>query len=194
MWNAYYDNLKINLVFSRVSRYKDDGLDGYNPTVSLAAFMVCFGERTSYYEEMIRDAYTYLKEKDDMTGDSLKCYLLCYELMKENGITDIVNLEDMKQLIKNRIENTICKDIEEYGVEYVTVPSDFFADSRPEFMSETIQNLIVAEKDILAKIQKDDGGFDISWQWYTPYTEFEQARQWWRPRITIDKMLFCRNY
>lgn len=172
---------------------KEDGLYGYNPTVSLAAFMVCFGERISYYEEMIRTAYEYLKEDDDMIGDSLKCYLLCYELLKENKITDIVNLADFRQLIKERLENIICKDTEKYGVEYVTVPSDFSTDLRPEFINENIQALMTAEKSILAKIQKDDGGFDISWQWHTPYPEFEQARQWWRPRITIDKMLFFQN-
>ena len=169
---------------------KEDGIDGYNPTVSLAAFMVCFGKNTSYYEKIIRDAYAYLKEKVEIGGDGLKCYLLCYDLLTENGITDIVNLADMKQLIKEQIENAICRDIEKYGVEYVTVPSDFFVDTHTEFMSKEIQNLIAVEKGILEKIQKEDGGFDISWQWYTPYLEFEQARKWWRPRITIDKMLF----
>ena len=37
----------------------------------------------------------------------------------------------------------------------------------------------------------DDGGFDITWKWYTPYPdEYEQARAWWRPRITIEKLIF----
>lgn len=170
-----------------------DGLMGYNPTVSLAAFMVCFGGRTPYYEEIIRDAYAHLRSQAEITGDGLKCYLLCYDLLKENGIPDIVSLPDLKRLIKERLEHAICGDATKYGVEYVAVPSDFFADARPGFMSEQIRNLIDAEKSILSKVQKSDGGFDISWQWHTPYAEFEQARQWWRPRITIDKMLFCRN-
>ena len=42
----------------------------------------------------------------------------------------------------------------------------------------------------LAEYQNPDGGFDISWQWYTPYPEFSQARDWWRPRVTTDKLLF----
>ena len=46
------------------------------------------------------------------------------------------------------------------------------------------------EKEILGKLQMKDGGFDITWKWYTPYPEFEQARAWWRPRITIEKLLF----
>ena len=46
------------------------------------------------------------------------------------------------------------------------------------------------EKNILPNLQKEDGGFDISWNWYNDYSEFEIARKWWRPRITIDKLLF----
>lgn len=172
---------------------KGDGLDGYNPTVSLAAFMVCFGEDISYYEEIIREAYVYLRENAEMGGDMVKCYMLCYELLKENGITDLISLADMNRLIRERMASAICRDVEKYGVEYVTVPSDFFADTHPEFESEDIQKLIAYEKRILSKTQKEDGGFDITWQWYTPYAEFEQARQWWRPRITIDKMLYDRN-
>lgn len=170
-----------------------DGLMGYNPTVSLAAFMICFGGRTSYYEEILRDAFAYLSEKTDVGGDELKCYLLCYELLRENRITDLLDLAELRQLLGERLENAICKDSEKYGVEYVPTPSDFFTDPRPEFMSEGIRALIEAEQGILANIQKDDGGFDISWQWYTPYPEFEQARQWWRAKITIDGMLFARN-
>ena len=45
----------------------------------------------------------------------------------------------------------------------------------------------------LQKFQNEDGGFDISWQWYTPYEEFIQARIWWRPRVTLDKLLFVRE-
>lgn len=171
-----------------------DGLMGYNPTVSLAAFMICFGGRTPCNEEIIKDAFAYLKEKTDVSGDELKCYLLCYDLLQENGISDIVDLADLKRLIQARLEHAICKDTEKYGVEYVPSPSDFFTDPRPDFMNADIRALIAAEKGALADIQKDDGGFDISWQWHTPYPEFEQARQWWRAKITIDKMLFDQNH
>lgn len=170
------------------------GVMGYNPTVSLAAFMVCFHQRAPYYEEILKDAFMDLQERTDISGDELKCYLLCYELLRENGITDLLDLAELNRLLQERLEQAICKDTKKYGVEYVPVPSDFFADPRPGFISEHIRPLIAAEKGVLADIQKHDGGFDISWQWHTPYPEFEQARKWWRAKITIDKMLFDRNY
>ena len=60
------------------------------------------------------------------------------------------------------------------------------------FITDDIRPLINAEREILGKIQLDDGGFDISWQWYNDYKEFAKAREYWRPRITLDKLLFYR--
>lgn len=171
----------------------DNGITGFNPTVSLATFMICYGSRDALYEEILRDALSYLKVADTMLGDSLKCYLLSYELLKDHGITDIIDLDVLSKLLSDWIGKTICSDIEKYGVEYVTAPSDIFSGMYMEFISEEIKPMIKAELDIIGKLQKEDGGFDISWQWYTEYEEFNQARIWWRPRVTLEKLLFVKE-
>ena len=168
----------------------DDGIHGFNPTMSLAAFVICYGNRTPLYEEIVRDGLRYLEDNEDVSGDALKCFLLAYELFKSNHIIDLINLDDFKDLICRRITDAICKDIKKYGVEYVPMPSDFFAGTYLEFITPEIRQFIDAEQGILQKLQKEDGGFDISWEWGTPYPEFEQARIWWRSRITIDRLLF----
>lgn len=169
------------------------GIEGYNPTVSLAAFMICYGKREPLYEEILREAVSYLKNANEMGGDSLKCYLLAYELLKNNDITDIIDLKMLKELLSDWIGKTICPDTEKYGVEYVTAPSDIFSGCYLEFVSDDVKPLIQAELDIIGNMQKDDGGFDISWHWYTPYEEFNQARVWWRPRVTLEKLLFVQS-
>lgn len=169
---------------------KGDGISGFNPSISLAAFLICYGNRTSLYEEIIKEGFEYLETAEEISGDSLKCFLFAYELLKTNSINDIIYLEQFKDLLCKVIDNSICKDISKYGVEYVSMPSDFFSGSYLEFITPEIKPLIAAEKDILGKLQMEDGGFDITWKWYTPYPEFEQARVWWRPRITIEKLLF----
>lgn len=168
----------------------DDGIHGYNPTISLAVFVVCYGKRTLLYEDIIRAGLKYLEDNDDVSGDALKCYLLAYELLRNHNIVDIIDLKYLKSLICKRINDAICKDIEKYGVEYVPMPSDFFAGTYLEFITPEIKLLIDAEKAVLGKLQKEDGGFDIYWDWCTQYPEFEQARNLWRPRLTIDKLLF----
>lgn len=170
---------------------KGDGISGFNPSISLAAFLVCYGNRTSLCEEIVKEGFEYLENAEEVSGDSLKCFLLTYELLKANSICDIIDLEHFKHLLCKAIDNSICKDISKYGVEYVPMPSDFFSGSYSEFITPEIKPLIAAEKDILGKIQMEDGGFDITWKWYTPYpNEYKQARAWWRPRLTIEKLLF----
>ena len=170
---------------------KGDGISKFNPSISLAAFMVCYGNRTSLYEEIIKEGFEYLQTGGEISGDDINCYLLAYELLTANSISNIVNLDTCKDLLCKAIKNCICKDIEKYGVEYVPMPSVIFTGRHLEFITPEIKPLITAEKDILGKLQMEDGGFDITWKWYTPYPdEYEQARAWWRPRITIEKLLF----
>ena len=168
-----------------------DGIDHFNPTVSLAAFMVCFGNESSeeYYAGIVREAFNALVEIKDF-ADELKCYMLAHQMLSDFGKKDVINLEDTAKEIKQKLPEVICKDTAKYGVEYVPVPSDFFCGIYKMFVTDAIYPLIRAEKEMLEKIQKADGGFDISWQWYTDYKEFETARDWWRPRVTLDKLLF----
>lgn len=170
-----------------------DGIKDFNPTVSLAAFMVCFGEEKEYYAQIVKDAFESLKTAKEMMGDDLKCYLLSFELLKEHGITDVIDLDAAFSVIGERLSEVICRDTSKYGVEYVSLPSDFFAASYLDFMTDEIRALLEAECAVLDKIQLEDGGFDISWKWYTDYPrQFEQSRTWWRSRITTDKLLAFR--
>lgn len=173
-----------------------DGISGYNPTVSLAAFMACRGGDRECFGDIysltsiIKSAAEYLSSGAEMIGDELKCYMLCLALLESYGISDITNLDTLRQNITRRAEDIICPDTGKYGVEYVCAPSDLFAWGDPSLMSDKIKALAEAEINMLGGIQQEDGGFDISWKWYTDYPEFETARSWWRPRITLDKLLF----
>ena len=170
---------------------KDDGISSFNPSISLATFLICYGNRTSLYEGIVKDGFEYLGNTEKISGDDLNCFLLAYELLRINSINDVVDLDLFKNLLCNAINNTICKDVEKYGVEYVPMPSSIFVGTYMELITPKIKSLIVAENNILNKLQMEDGGFDITWKWYTPYPdEYEQARVWWRPRITIEKLLF----
>lgn len=170
---------------------KDDGISAFNPTVSLATFMLCFGDNPDYYEELIKEAFADLETTKEISGDALKCYLLSYELLRENKIDDVISFAKTKELLIKRIEDEICKDKSKYGIEYVSRPSDFFQGIYAEFMSDEIRKWVEVEQSILSNLQKEDGGFDISWTWNTPYPEFEQARNWWRPKVTMNMLLFC---
>lgn len=172
-----------------------NGINAFNPTVSLAAFMLVYGKKDkNLYTNILIEAFNYLKANNDFSGDALKSYLLAYELLLSRRITAVVDLNRLIGLIKKRLQSTICTDVTKYGVEYVALPSDFFNETYTSISSDDFIDLIKKEQEILAHLQKEDGGFDISWKWGTPYTEYELARTWWRAKITIDKMLFYTKY
>lgn len=172
---------------------ESDGISGFNPTMSLAAFMVCYGSGTALYKDMVREGLKHLEESEEINGDELKCYLLAYELLRQNNICEVISLEYLEELIRKKMSDVICKDVEKYGVEYATAPSDIFSGIYSEFITPEIMPLIDAEKAALNNLQKEDGGYDITWQWYTQYPEFEEARNNWRPRVTLEKLLFYSN-
>lgn len=168
-----------------------DGIHGFNPTMSLAAFMLCFGRRAALYERIVREGLAYLEENEDVSGEALKCFLLAEAMLRESGVEDVIPLERLRAVIARRLDAAICKDTGKYGVEYVPVPSDFFAGMFSRYITPELVPLIAEEKRALERLQRADGGFDITWEWGTPYAaEFEQARRLWRPRLTIDKLLF----
>lgn len=166
---------------------KDDDVSGWNPGVSLAAFLVCMGEEA--YRETVRKAF--LEWEQAKNGDALKCYILAYELLKKYGVDDIIDYDRTLQSIQDCVQEIVCKDVSKYGVEYATSPSWFDR----EFLPDSLRPQIRAELAALDRLQMEDGGFDIVWQWYTPYEkEFSQARDWWRPRVTMEKLLFHRAW
>ena len=172
---------------------KDDGILNFNPTVSLAAFMVCFGDNREYYSSIVREAFASLGSLKG-SGDELICYMLALELLRDNRITDVIDLEGAYCEILLKLKETICPDISKYGKEYVTEPSFIFYGAFDRYMADDIRNIAYSEKDILGDLQLKDGGFDISWQWYTDYKEFEEARDMWRPRVTLNKLLFATRW
>jgi hypothetical protein len=106
-----FDNVKKKWLFS-IDSNKDyphaiwweknadsDGISGFNPTVSLSAFMICYGDDLSYYKKILKSAFTYLKENEEVSGDELKCFMLSYELLREKGIERIIDLNEMKSIM-----------------------------------------------------------------------------------------------
>lgn len=132
-----------------------DGISHFNPTVSLAAFMICYGDSKDkeFYAQIVRDAFEAIVDLKEF-GDELKCYMLAHALLTRDNINDVINLNDTKNAIENKLKEIICDDTSKYGVEYVPTPSDFFIGIYNEFLIEDIKPLIVAEKDILEHLQK----------------------------------------
>ena len=171
---------------------EEDVLPGWNPTVSLAACLVCMGEGGPW-KRLVQEAFAELEAAGEKSGDGLKCFMLAWRLLKAYGVEDVIDFDAARKAVQASVRQNISPEIEKYGVEYVTTPSWFFQGDSP-LLPEGMEPFIQAELKVLDSLQKEDGGFDISWQWYTPYEkEFQQARAWWRPRVTMEKLRFYRQ-
>ncbi len=160
----------------------------WNPGISLAAFLVCMGEDS--YRETVQRAFTELETVKD-SGDGVKCFMLAFGLLKKFGPKGVIDLNRAYETLRGIVEKAVCKDTSKYGVEYCTLPSWF----PKEFVPESLLPQVRAEMELLNGQQLPDGGFDITWKWYTPYEEeFETARSWWRPRVTMEKLLFHKAW
>lgn len=165
----------------------ENDVPGWNPTVSLAAFLVCMGAEGPW-EELVRQAFAELPGLSG--GDELKCYILAWNMLKECEIKNVIDFAQTQKELQAQAVKSVCPHVEKYGIEYVTTPS-WFLQSEAPINKDGLEPLIQAELASLQKLQLEDGGFDISWQWCTPYQEeFQQARAWWRPKVTMEKLRF----
>lgn len=166
-----------------------DGPESWNPTVSLAAFLVCMGA-DGPWRELVAEAFRWLEGAEKIGSDEVKCFMLAHELMELYGVAGVTDLDKAREAVKRAVGLAICREPEKYGVEYVAGPSAFFQ-GESRYVPEGIEGLIAAELAALDRQQLEDGGFDITWKWYTPYEqEYRQARDWWRPRVTMEKLGF----
>lgn len=168
-----------------------DGKESWNPTVSLAAFLSC-ADGGEEWKELVREAFSQLESADKIGSDEVKCFMLAHGLLELYGVTDVIDLPRGREAVKRAVGLAVCKDVEKYGVEYVAGPSAF-GDSG--YWPEGIEELIRADLAATDRLQMEDGGFDITWKWYTPFeSEYEQAREWWRPRVTMERLGFYMKY
>ncbi len=167
----------------------DNEGEGFNPTVSLAAFLCCVdgGER---WRGLAREAFRWLETVEEADSHEVQCFMLAHRMMELCGVTDVIDLDKAREAVKRAVGLAVCREPEKYGVEYVAGPSAFFHGESP-YVPEGVEELVKADLAAIDKLQMEDGGFDITWQWYTPYEqEYKQARDWWRPKVTMEKLGF----
>lgn len=168
--------------------YSGKPTEGYNPTVSLAAFLVCYGEGDmSMYKETVRAGFRALK--NDRSSDGLKCFIHAYHMLRDKGVGGLIDFDQALELLREAVAGSICREIEKYGVEYVPGPFDLVRRPDSELITGELRPYMEAELKAIDSQQMEDGGFDITWKWWTPYEkEYEQSRAWWRPRVTMEKL------
>ena len=92
-----------------------------------------------------------LDEPGELIADDLKGCMLCYELRSAHGVAGVVDLEALHDRIAAGLDDVVCMDAAQYGVEHVPMPSDFIAWGFDHFASPEMSRWIGAEKQALCR-------------------------------------------
>lgn len=169
----------------------------YNPTACLVGFFIKYGDREcDFYStavQIAQEAYHFWVSSMPYSEHHITtCFIRLYEYCVEAGIA-IADMDEFKTKLIEQVQHELCGVVEEWGTNYVCMPSNFIKRKESIFYS-TNTELITKECEHIVKSQLGDGSFVIPWQWWTEYKEFEIAKNWWKCDFCIKNMAFLKEF
>lgn len=177
--------------------YGDGGSEfKYNPTASLAGFIIRYADpKSALYQKGVsiaKEAFAFLEASIPFDEQHVTT---CFCNLYDDCIVSKVSFLDMSkfaELLRKQVKHCINPNYDLWFAEYHTKPSDFIL-SKDSMFYEDNKELLLKERELLQQYQSEDGGFPVTWQWWTDYHEQHLATAWWRPYFAIRNMLFLRN-
>lgn len=189
----WYKSLKSNKDYPHAPWWEcdddDNGEGDYNPTASLAGFLVRYAPKGCFSWNL---GATICKE--------------AYEALKKGSLPhsmNIVDLDEMrrdleasgnpipglKELLLPIVSGMIEKDCDKWETEYCDLPSWHIQDSECPYL-EPNRALAEAEAAFIVRTQLPDGSWPITWHWNAYPDEWAIARNWWKSERLIRNLKF----
>lgn len=169
----------------------------YNPTAALAAFVLEYADEASeIYNKCCKIAEQavdwFINAVPFYEQHVTSCFINLYKLLKVKNMISS-SMTEFEQKLKEEVKCEICSEKEKWAVEYVTKPSDFKITPDSIFYADNAE-LAEYECSFIKEIQLPDGGFPVTWQWWTDYTEFYISVNFWKSDFVIKNMLYLKKY
>ncbi len=169
----------------------------YNPTAGLSGFGLCYGERhTKLFEtcaNIAKDAVTYLLQAQAIDMHTLNCYIALMEYLEQAKVTDVVDLDALRQKLMELVQGAITKDTSTWATSYVCKPSQFFKAPDSIFFTSN-EKLAAFECDFIRNNRNQEGVWDVTWSWEAYPEEWAIAKNWWKSDIVIRNMRYLKNF
>lgn len=172
---------------------------GYNPSASLAGFLLRYGEKESAAYTLgmrvAREAYASLLERaplDDMHESA--CYVQLLEDARLAGVpsTPAFDLDRLCQALHAQARHCITQDKAAWENDYICRPSVFIKGRESEFYSENA-DLAEYECAFLERTQLPDGTWPIPWAWGAYPEEWAVSKVWWQGSEAVKNLLYLRE-
>ncbi len=177
-------------------KYNENGsLFEYNPTAALAGSIVRYAKKwNALYEkglQIVKEAAEWFIKDAPIEQHIAKCFITMYNDCQDAGAMPFDDAAFSSKL-NEIVDKSICRDVSRWG-EYIPRPSTFITSRNCRFYNEGLEELCRAECDYIKNTQLDDGSFYVPWQW-SNYKEWYVAENWCKSTITIENMLFLREF
>lgn len=168
----------------------------YNPTTSLAGFILRFAPRDSaLYATAVRiarEAVCWLTQNAPIESmHTAACFVSLYESLCACGATDVVDVPALRALLSGQIAHVLTQDTSVWVTEYVCKPSMFIASKESAFYPEN-RTLCAAECAFIDRTQQEDGAWAITWDWGAYPQDWPVCRNWWKADGIIKNARFVR--
>jgi len=169
----------------------------YNPTAALTAFVLEYADQNSeLYQKCCKIAKQavnwFINAVPFNEQHVTSCFINLFgTLSKENVIS--ADMAGFEQKLKEEVSSEICREKEKWSVEYVTKPSDFKITPNSIFYKDN-KELAEYGCEFIKESQLPDGGFPVTWEWWTNYTEYHISANFWKSDFIIKNMLYLRGY
>jgi len=169
----------------------------WNPTAALAGFILRFADPASVlYEKAVciaRRAVDYLAGRVPfgemhVTG----CFIRLYEYAVAAG-ADCIDTGRLRCLLAEQVRANICPDPSKWFSCYEPKPSDFIRDRQSPFLAGN-DALVRRECELIRETQDADGGWPVTWKWWTDYPEYTVSALWWRVSFCIANLRYLREF
>jgi hypothetical protein len=174
--------------------YNEEDLNNssYNPTASLAGFMISYGNKEDQeIANLVIDHVFKSLEQEDMTFErhEISCLLSLFtDLSKINFRLDEQHVIKLKEIILNEVE----KDEKKLFNDYVAKPSNFL--NHPQgFMHQELTMLLKQEINYLDQAIDQHNLFKIPWSWGNEET-FKSVKKAWQGIQALEYFILLNNF
>ncbi len=178
--------------------YSDGTSSDYNPTASLAGFIVkfapCDSELYEFGGKIVGEAFDWYMGKEQNTEPHvLRCFIEMFEYCKTAEIGDLIDLTAFELKLKADVKAAICAETEKWATDYVCKPSQLFNSNQSIFYEDN-RDAAEYECEFILNSRLEDGSYPITWLWHNDYKEFEVSANWWKSDIIIKNFLYLRGF
>ncbi len=171
---------------------------GYNPTICLVGFILCFANKRSKLYQLAGEiakkatnSFLQCEHLEDM--HEIMCFIRYYEYCEKAGVTDIFDGNIMLNCLKNKVKSSISENEEGWKDSYVCKPSQFMITPDSIFYMDN-KELSDCEVKFIIETMNSDGTWDITWNWNDYPEQWSLSKNWWKARQILNNLRYLKSF